>query len=42
MIDIFEKIITEIKEKIKKFILFLENKIINIRPNKAIKIYKIF
>ena len=42
MIDIFEKIIIEIKEKIKKFRLFLEKKIINIRPNKAIKMYKIF
>jgi hypothetical protein len=38
MIFIFEKIIIEIKEKIKKLILSLEKKIINIRPNKAINI----
>lgn len=30
--------IIEIKEKIKKFILFLEKKITSIRPNKAINI----
>jgi hypothetical protein len=38
MIDIFEKIIIEIKEKIKKILLFLEKKIISISPNIAITI----